>query len=293
MAAPLSRTWYNALVDDTGDGISGTVWNKAQVNGLLNTVDASLGPIVDRAGTPAAGQLAVFEDGDTVAGYPAATLGSIQAALALTGSYPSVVLTDPAATAGDQTVRLVNFANAFYIIGTTTLLSLSRSGGLGVVDGVTLTKGAITFPAVPTPNAGATTLDEYREFSWIPTITGGAGGSGTTYGFRDGAYTKVGRTVTAQGRLSFVNAGTFPVSVLLITDLPFLCGAMPGAVTFSACDALGAAMSWIGGSVIPNQAYIQLKYVPAGGSTGIQNMPTTALTNSTYLEFTAVYQAAQ
>lgn len=35
----IDRTWYNALVDDSGAGLDGTVWTKAQVNSLLNLFD--------------------------------------------------------------------------------------------------------------------------------------------------------------------------------------------------------------------------------------------------------------
>lgn len=38
----LDRTWYNALVDDSGTGLDGTVWNKARINELLNSIDAEL-----------------------------------------------------------------------------------------------------------------------------------------------------------------------------------------------------------------------------------------------------------
>jgi len=38
----LDRTWYNTLVDDSGDGISGSVWDKADVDSLMDAVDAEL-----------------------------------------------------------------------------------------------------------------------------------------------------------------------------------------------------------------------------------------------------------
>ena len=38
----LDRTWYNALVDDDGSNTVGTVWNKAQIKNLLDSVDAEL-----------------------------------------------------------------------------------------------------------------------------------------------------------------------------------------------------------------------------------------------------------
>lgn len=38
----LDRTWFNALVDDSGDGMSGSVWDKADIKNLLDSVDAEL-----------------------------------------------------------------------------------------------------------------------------------------------------------------------------------------------------------------------------------------------------------
>jgi hypothetical protein len=36
----LDRTWYNTLVDDDGSGLTGSVWDKADVNSLMNAIDA-------------------------------------------------------------------------------------------------------------------------------------------------------------------------------------------------------------------------------------------------------------
>ena len=38
----LDRTWYNTLVDDDGSNTVGTIWNKAAVDSLLDSVDAEL-----------------------------------------------------------------------------------------------------------------------------------------------------------------------------------------------------------------------------------------------------------
>jgi len=38
---PIDRTWFNTLVDDDGSGQTGTIWNKFQVDGLLDSIDAS------------------------------------------------------------------------------------------------------------------------------------------------------------------------------------------------------------------------------------------------------------
>jgi len=46
MADPLDRTWYDTLIDDDGSGNTGTVWNKREVDGLMDTVDRALVPVV-------------------------------------------------------------------------------------------------------------------------------------------------------------------------------------------------------------------------------------------------------
>jgi len=38
----INRAWFDALVDDTGTGTTGTVWNKAAIAGLLDAIDAML-----------------------------------------------------------------------------------------------------------------------------------------------------------------------------------------------------------------------------------------------------------
>ena len=79
----LDRTWYNTLVDDSGSGLDGSIWDKADVDALMDAIDAehALG-IVLTAATPAAFTVATH---DWAAG--AATLQSVSAtgALNLTG----------------------------------------------------------------------------------------------------------------------------------------------------------------------------------------------------------------
>lgn len=41
----LDRTWYNALVDDDGSGLTGSVWDKADVDALMDAVDAEIARI--------------------------------------------------------------------------------------------------------------------------------------------------------------------------------------------------------------------------------------------------------
>lgn len=38
----LDRTWYNTLVDDDGSGLVGSVWDKADVDALMDAIDAEI-----------------------------------------------------------------------------------------------------------------------------------------------------------------------------------------------------------------------------------------------------------
>jgi hypothetical protein len=125
MGGPLDRTWYNALVDDAGTGTTGTVWNKAQINNLLNSVDNSLAPLPAGPATSTAGDVATFTDttgkvvGDsgvavaTVArGAASATAGHLATfadssgkVLSDSGVVAATVVTGPA-TAGNGNVAL-------------------------------------------------------------------------------------------------------------------------------------------------------------------------------------------
>lgn len=55
---------------------------------------------------------------------------------------------------------------------------------------------------------GETTLSNYLEGSWTPTLSFGGGSTGLTYSVQVGRYTRVGNQVTAQGRLTLSNKGS-------------------------------------------------------------------------------------
>lgn len=46
----LDRTWYNTLVNDSGTGLDGSVWDKEDVDALMDAVDAEIARIEPRAG---------------------------------------------------------------------------------------------------------------------------------------------------------------------------------------------------------------------------------------------------
>jgi hypothetical protein len=66
--AILNRAWYNALVDDAGNGLTGTIWNKAQIAGLLDSIDAALGPLGPPQPPGGASSQVQFNDANAFAG---------------------------------------------------------------------------------------------------------------------------------------------------------------------------------------------------------------------------------
>ena len=63
MAGPLDRTWFNTLIDDDGSGV-GTVWNRAQVDEFIATIDDALEPAVVTADPRLAGYWEPVSNGD-------------------------------------------------------------------------------------------------------------------------------------------------------------------------------------------------------------------------------------
>lgn len=75
---------------------------------------------------------------------------------------------------------------------------------------ILLPYGLLQFPATANPSSDANTLDDYREGTWVPTITFGGGSTGLTYSSQQGFYTKIGRQVlcTFDVRLSAKGTST-------------------------------------------------------------------------------------
>jgi len=77
---------------------------------------------------------------------------------------------------------------------------LASDGTATFAEIITASKG-IAFPATQVSSANANTLDDYEEGEWTPTDVSGAGltfAAGTL-----GIYTKIGRQVTAWGRVAY------------------------------------------------------------------------------------------
>lgn len=97
-----------------------------------------------------------------------------------------------------------------------------------VLAGTTnLSGGQIAFPAVQVPSANANTLDDYEEGSWTPTQ--GAGLTVVGAFSSAGAYTKIGRTVIAAGRVTGATSVAISIAgTVLCGALPFTTGSLNG-----------------------------------------------------------------
>jgi len=90
---------------------------------------------------------------------------------------------------------------------------------------ISLTSGALKFPATAIASGDANTLDDYEEGTWTPQLADNSGdGTGESQGYATqvGTYTKLGRVVSIQGVLEMSSLGSLTTSQSArILGLPF------------------------------------------------------------------------
>lgn len=227
--------FFMKLFDRTG-GAGGT--NGMQDHVLLNDVVAFLGSAI---GVPNEKPVPVFGD-DTV---PALRLpqqfltGDVSAHGLQTDDQHHAPVTSTLngfMLAADK-VKLDGMASGAAVASVAATAPITSSGGANPNIGisptptfttVTLTNGQVVFPATQVPSANANTLDDYREGTYTPTITAGAGT--LTSVAANGSYTKIGRQVTVNISIAITTNGTGAAS--LVATLPFPVGAGNEALGF-------------------------------------------------------------
>jgi len=190
----------------------------------------------------------------TVLTVPAFTLGTANAAGAAATSIASDATllvfdtTDPAAVGTSAVVGSASTATRRDHVhagiggaGTVVNDAITRFDGTGgtAVQGysslsptvsdagiVSLTSGALKFPATAIASGDATTLDDYREGSWTPDLTFGGNKVGISYGTQIGSYTKIGNMVLLQGYFGLSSKGSSSGNAKL-EGLPFATGSSP------------------------------------------------------------------
>jgi hypothetical protein len=124
-------------------------------------------------------------------------------------------------------------------------LSLDQPGALAISEAAIFASQGVAFPATQVASTDANTLDDYEEGTWTPADGSGAG---LTFTVDHAKYTKVGRLVTGQAKI------TYPATVngagAQISGLPF------ASANDTACAMGGSAgnVTWglvSGSSIFP------------------------------------------
>jgi hypothetical protein len=297
MANPLDRTWYNTLVDDNGSGTTGTIWNKAAVDALMDTVDAALAPVL---ANPSSVDFTIDKNMPAIVEH---YTGSTTKARILMPVPDMVTLSENMSYPGGNWVRddpaktgmFMNMSSGGCSIG--TIDAQPPRSFLGVYsDGrVMLEAGArLVFPVTQVPSTDPTSLDDYREGNFTPYWSGNGGQSGQVYQIQEGTYTKIGRLVRCFGRLYLTTVGTISGSTVGIAGLPFPASAnmyTPG-VGFITSGAFGSSFSQITGTVVAGGTVCNLQYIPAAGASAWSALPPSFIVAGNDASFTIEYHAA-
>jgi hypothetical protein len=151
-----------------------------------------------------------------------------------------------------------------------------------------LSTGGITFNG---DTAAANALDDYEEGTWTPVIGGDSGTSGQTYSVQDGYYTKIGNTVTCNGRATLSAKGTLTGGII-ITGLPFSSNGTttyrnPGSVGYF--GSLGASVVDLSINMTYGVSTITVYKLSAAGIVR-ETMDTTDITNTTQIDIAITYK---
>ena len=152
--------------------------------------------------------------------------------------------------------------------GTSYVLRINTNGALVLTGGTVGASGVgIAFPATQVASSDANTLDDYEEGTWTPTIKGTSTAGTGTYSVQVGTYTKVGRVVYFQGRLTWsahTGTGDMQIAGIPFTSLSTTNSNSP--CNFGYVNNLSlAASSVLTGFVFPNTNDIGLYQYTAGG----------------------------
>jgi len=135
-------------------------------------------------------------------------------------------------TTSDLLVRALNDDNTL----NTEILRVSRAGSIKV------TQGQLQFPVTQNASADATTLDDYEEGTFTPTLYGISTAGTNTYTTQEGDYTKCGDIVTCNAYIE-INTTSGMAGALFFGGLPFTMGT---AVSFVVCPVEGTSLTLSG-----------------------------------------------
>jgi hypothetical protein len=196
--------------------------------------------------------------------------------------YNTGSTTQPASSTSLQSIWNLQIA------GTNVLTA--NSYGLGLGDTTPSSGMGLTFPATQSASSNANTLDDYEEGNWTPSLTFTGASTGMTYSVRTGSYTKIGRLVYFNCRITLTNKGS-STGYAQILGLPFAVSSDAGTNYSGAYLCYSSSTSgWnqtLQLTLDQGQSYIFFRYT--NGSSNVE-FTETNFTNSTDAILTGCYQ---
>jgi hypothetical protein len=163
--------------------------------------------------------LLAFDTTDPAAVAASAVVGSATVSARRDHVHPG---TTGAGTVVDNAITRFDGTGGSSLQGYSSLSPTISDAGI-----ISLTSGALAFPATAIASTNANTLDDYEKGSWTPTIGDDAldgTGKGQVYaaGVQLGFYTKIGRVVTFEFSIKITDLGTLVTSQnARVLGLPF------------------------------------------------------------------------
>ena len=151
-------------------------------------------------------------------------------------------------------------------------ITIASGGGVTFAEVANVDKG-IKFPATQVASTNVNTLDDYEEGTYTPTISFGGNSVGVAYGLQDGNYSKIGRMVKIDFRITLTNKGS-STGVARIS-LPFTASALtrsgsqviPYGINFNAyADTTAVNASLVGQGAVAGTATADLYLITTGAS---------------------------
>lgn len=166
-------------------------------------------------------------------------------------------------------------------IGSDGLVQRVQAGDVPLADGY-------GFPAAPVASNDPNTLDDYREGTFSPVLAFAGASTGVAYaaGGQVGRFTKIGRIVCVEGRITLTSKGGLS-GAAAIGGLPFAAISPVPAGPFRYMNVALTLATVMAGYL--NGSAIQLQVIGASGSA---DATAGMLTNTTDIMFTATYHTA-
>lgn len=148
--------------------------------------------------------------------------------------------------------------------------------------------GQIVFPASQNASAGANTLDDYEEGTFVPAVAFGGGTTGLTYSAQQGAYVKIGLLVFLTLRITLTSKGS-STGAATVTGLPFTVdGTYYGMVTAPYAIGMGSLTAGLVGYCNTGNTTITLG---APNTSGVSGVTDANFTNTTDIILVGAYRA--